>query len=390
MKITIIGCGYVGVSLAALLSKSNSVICLDIDKNKVDMINANIAPIKDDYLSKYFKKNKLNLEATISKETAFKKSDLIIICTPTNYDVLTSEFDTSTVEIVIKYAIKKRPNIPVIIKSTVPVGFTEKIKKKFKKQNIYFSPEFLREGKALYDNLYPSRIVVGGKDKFAKKFGNLLLKSSNTTSSKVPVMYMSSTEAEGVKLFSNTYLAMRIAFFNELDSYCEINKISTKNVITGIGYDKRIGKSYNNPSFGYGGYCLPKDTQQLLKNYEKVPNKIIQAIVDANTTRKDFISKQIIKRKPKKVGIFRLIMKEGSDNFRDSAVQGVMKRIKAKGIKCVIYEPYLKNNSFYGSEVFRNINSFLSECDLIVANRYSRKLASVAEKVYTRDIFHKN
>ena len=390
MKITVIGCGYVGVSLAALLSKSNHVICLDIDKNKVDMINANIAPIKDDHISKYFKKNKLNLEATISKETAFKKSDLIIICTPTNYDILTSEFDTSTVENVIKYANKNRPNIPVVIKSTVPVGFTEKIKKKFKKQNIYFSPEFLREGKALYDNLYPSRIVVGGKDKFAKKFGNLLLKSTKTTSSKVPVMYMSSTEAEGVKLFSNTYLAMRIAFFNELDSYCEINKISTKNVITGIGYDKRIGKSYNNPSFGYGGYCLPKDTQQLLKNYEKVPNKIIQAIVDANTTRKDFISKQIIKRKPKKVGIFRLIMKEGSDNFRDSAVQGVMKRIKAKGIKCVIYEPYLKNNSFYGSEVSRNINSFLSECDLIVANRYSRKLASVAEKVYTRDIFHKN
>ena len=390
MKITVIGCGYVGVSLAALLSKSNHVICLDIDKNKVDMINANIAPIKDDHISKYFKKNKLNLEATISKETAFKKSDLIIICTPTNYDILTSEFDTSTVENVVKYANKKRPNIPVVIKSTVPVGFTEKIKKKFKKQNIYFSPEFLREGKALYDNLYPSRIVVGGKDKFAKKFGNLLLKSTKTTSSKVPVMYMSSTEAEGVKLFSNTYLAMRIAFFNELDSYCEIHKISTKNVITGIGYDKRIGKSYNNPSFGYGGYCLPKDTQQLLKNYEKVPNKIIQAIVDANTTRKDFISKQIIKRKPTKVGIFRLIMKEGSDNFRDSAVQGVMKRIKAKGIKCVIYEPYLKNNSFYGSEVSRNLNSFLSECDLIVANRYSRKLASVAEKVYTRDIFHKN
>ncbi len=390
MKITIIGCGYVGVSLAALLSKTNNVVCFDIDKNKVDMINANIAPIKDDYISKYFKKNKLNLEATISKETAFKRSDFIIICTPTNYDVLTSEFDTSTVENVIKYAIKKRPNTPVIIKSTVPVGFTEKIKKKFKKQNIYFSPEFLREGKALYDNLYPSRIVVGGKDKFAKKFGNLLLKSSKTTSSQVPVMYMSSTEAEGVKLFSNTYLAMRIAFFNELDSYCEINKISTKNVITGIGYDKRIGKSYNNPSFGYGGYCLPKDTQQLLKNYEKVPNKIIQAIVDANTTRKDFISEQIIKRKPKKVGIFRLIMKEGSDNFRDSAVQGVMKRIKAKGIKCVVYEPYLKSNSFYGSEVSRNINSFLSECDLIVANRYSRKLASVAEKVYTRDIFHKN
>ena len=391
MKIVIVGCGYVGISLATLLSKKNQVICLDIDEHKVDMINSRIAPIKDDHIDEFLKKNKLKLRATKNKKDAYKDCDLVIICTPTNYDKKTSKFDTSTVEKVIKDVLKIKSHASIFIKSTIPVGFTEKMRKKSKKKNIYFSPEFLREGKALYDNMYPSRIIIGGNDKEAKKFGKLLLQCCKLSAKKVPVMYMNSSEAEGVKLFANTYLAMRIAFFNELDSYCELNKISTKNVITGIGHDERIGTLYNNPSFGYGGYCLPKDTQQLLKNYEKVPNKIIQAIVDANTTRKDFISSQILKRKPKIVGIFRLVMKEGSDNFRDSAVQGIMKRIKAKGIKCIIFEPYLdKDELFFGSEVVSDIDHFMNASDLIVANRYSTKLDSVLKKVYTRDIFFMN
>ena len=388
MKRVIVGCGYVGVSIAMLLSKKNHVTCLDIDKQKIEMLNKRVSPIKDRDIVDYLKKNKLKLNATLNKKEAYSNCELVIICTPTNYDIKTGRFDTSTVEKVIREISKKNKSMPVFIKSTIPVGFTEKMKKKYNNRKIYFSPEFLREGKALYDNLYPSRIVVGGKDKEAVKFGKLLLQCTKLPSRKVPTMYISSAEAEGVKLFANTYLAMRIAFFNELDSYCEINEINTKNVITGIGYDERIGFSYNNPSFGYGGYCLPKDTQQLLKNYEKVPNKIIKAIVDANSTRKDFISTQILKRKPNTVGIFRLVMKEGSDNFRDSAVQGVMKRIKAKGIKCLVYEPYLKDEFFFGSEVRTDIDSFFKDCDLIVANRYSKKLDSVVNKVYTRDIFY--
>ena len=390
MKILIVGCGYVGISLASLLSKKNSVLCLDTDEEKLKLIESGVSPINDTLVTRYLKNKNLKLKVTSNKKDAYLKTDFAIICTPTNYNSKTGEFDTSTVESIIKDTVKYKKKMPIFIKSTVPVGFTEKMKKKYNKRNIYFSPEFLREGQALYDNLYPSRIIVGGKDKDAKKFGNLLLNNSKKQKSKIPLMFMSSTEAEAVKLFANTYLAMRISFFNELDSFCELNEINTKNIIMGIGHDERIGTFYNNPSFGYGGYCLPKDTQQLLKNYEKVPNKIIKAIVEANTTRKNFISDQIINKKPKVVGVFRLVMKQDSDNFRESAVQDIMKKVKSKGIKVIIYEPSLEKEYFYGSKVYNNMKQFFADCDLIIANRNSDHLKNVQRKIYTRDIFNEN
>lgn len=391
MNITIVGCGYVGLSLAALLSRNHSVIALDIDPEKIDKINKRIVIFDDDLLIDLFNNEALNLKATLNESEAYSQSDYIIISVPTNYDSNTSAFDVSIVESIIKNINLSGNNCPIIIKSTVPVGFTETCRVKFSKNNIYFSPEFLREGRAVYDNTYPSRIIVGGTNEEAKLFGKLLLDITNKKlSNKIPLLFMESSEAEAVKLFSNTFLAMRIAYFNELDSFCEINRLDTKKIIEGVGHDNRIGNYYNNPSFGYGGYCLPKDTQQLLKNYNNVPNNIIRAIVDANKTRKDFIAEQIIKKKPKVVGIFRLIMKEGSDNFRDSSIQGIIKRIKAKGIEIAIYEPKLKEKLFFGSKVISELETFFNISDLIIANRNSSELDSVREKLYTRDIFQEN
>ncbi len=389
MKITIIGAGYVGLSLATLLSESNEVTILDIKQSKVDQINNRISPIVDKEIDDFFKNKQLNLNATSSEE-AYLDSKFIIICTPTNYDVASSEFDVTTVEKVISDALKLNKKASIIIKSTIPVGFTEKIRKKFNKKDIFFSPEFLREGSALRDNLNPSRIIVGGDSKEAKLFANLLFENANHSNKKIPIEYMSSSEAEAVKLFSNTYLAMRIAYFNELDSYCETHNLDTERVIKGISHDPRIGNHYNNPSFGYGGYCLPKDTQQLLKNYDKVPNNLIKAIVDSNTTRKDFIANSIIKKKPETVGIYRIIMKKRSDNFRESAIQGVMKRLKAKGIKVIIYEPLLTEKLFFNSPIIEDLNEFKFQSSLIVANRFSPEISDVKEKVYTRDLFNED
>lgn len=390
MKITIVGTGYVGLSLGTLLSQFHEVIALDIDENKVININKKISPIKDNGVQSFFDSKNLNLTATINKKIAYQDSDFIIICTPTNYDNKTNEFDTSSVRSSIKDAVEINTNCPIAIKSTVPVGFTDSVKKFFKKDNIIFSPEFLREGKALEDNINPSRIIIGGACKNAKQFAELLKQITNTKSKKTQLDFMTSSDAEAVKLFSNTYLAMRISYFNELDSFCEFNNLNTSNVINGIGSDPRIGNYYNNPSFGYGGYCLPKDTQQLLKNYENVPSKLIKAIVDANTTRKDFIANQILLKTNGTVGIYRLVMKEGSDNIRESAVQGVMKRIKSKGIKVIVYEPEIEEASFFGSKVFKNLSEFKDSSDLIVANRQSEELDDVFSKVYTRDIFKIN
>ncbi len=390
MTITVIGCGYVGLSLATLLSQKNKVLCTDIDQKKIDQINKRISPIKDSLIEEYFNSKDLNLIAHKVNSQDYNNSNLAIICTPTNYDKKTNEFDTTNVENVIRDIIETNNQIPIFIKSTVPVGFTNKMREKYNSQNIYFSPEFLREGNALLDNLMPSRIIVGGNTQEAKNFAKLLLNCVEKNKNQVPVTYMESSEAEAVKLFSNSFLAMRVSFFNELDTYCESNDLDTKNVIEGVGLDSRIGNYYNNPSFGYGGYCLPKDTQQLLNNYKKVPNKIIQAIVDANTTRKDFIASQIINRNPRVVGVFRLTMKENSDNFRDSAVQGIMKRIKAKGIEVIIYEPSLDTDEFYRSKVINNLQEFVKKSDLIIANRNSNELNFVRDKVYTRDLFHEN
>ncbi len=389
MKITVVGAGYVGLSLSALLSRNNEVTILDINKSKVDQINNKIPPIDDKDIDFFFKNKKLNLYATSSEE-AYHDSDFIIVCTPTNYDIDSSEFDVTSVETVIGESLKVNKKATIIIKSTVPVGFTEKIKKKFSKENIFFSPEFLREGSALKDNLNPSRIIVGGDSKEAKLFADLLLENADKSNPLIPIEYMSSSEAEAVKLFANTYLAMRIAYFNELDSYCEIHNLDTKKVIKGISHDTRIGNYYNNPSFGYGGYCLPKDTQQLLKNYDNVPNNLIKAIVESNTTRKDFIADSIIRKNPKTVGIYRIIMKNGSDNFRESAIQGVMKRIKAKGIKIIIYEPLMKEKYFFNSIVINDLNEFKSLSSLIIANRISSEILDVKEKIYTRDLFNKD
>ena len=394
MKITIVGCGYVGLSLSTLMSQYNDVTAYDINEDRVSKINNRVPPIKDTLLNDFFANKKLNLKATSNKKEAYEKAECIIICTPTNYDVKTSQFDTSSVEYVIQDSILHNKNCPIIIKSTVPVGFTDQIKIKFNYEKILFSPEFLREGKAVEDNLYPSRILIGADEKInqteIKLISGLLLEIANHKENNSLLKVMRTNEAEAVKLFSNTYLAMRISFFNELDSYCETHKLDTKNVILGVGDDSRIGHHYNNPSFGYGGYCLPKDTKQLLKNYEKVPNSIMQAIVDANRTRKDFIAERIISKNPNKVGIYRLIMKENSDNVRESAVQGIMKRIKAKGIEVIIFEPNLKEKEFFGSKVIKDLSSFIKEADLIIANRNSSELNDVQDKVYTRDIFQEN
>ena len=388
MKIAIAGVGYVGLSLATLLSQYNEVVALDIIEDKVDKINSKISPIEDKYIEKYLRTKKLNLRATLDYKDAFCNADFIIICMPTNYDEKNNFFDTSLVEEIIEKIKNMKISTTIIIKSTVPVGFTEKMKRKHNMNNIIFSPEFLREGKALYDNLYPSRIILGDKNEQAKKFAELLKKAS--LKKDVAIKFMKSTEAEAVKLFSNTYLALRIAYFNELDTYAEVRGLNTKQIIEGVCLDPRIGNHYNNPSFGYGGYCLPKDTKQLRANYEDVPNNIINAIVDANRTRKNHISDQIIAKNPKRVGIYRLTMKTDSDNFRASSIQGIMKRIKSKGIEVVVYEPVLKEDKFFHSKVIKDLDEFKYMCDVIVSNRLSKELFDVEEKVYTRDLFNRD
>ena len=388
MKIAVAGTGYVGLSIATLLSQKNEVVALDIIEEKVDMINNHISPIKDEYIEKYLKEKDLNLKATLDYKEAFQDAKFIIISTPTNYDDEVDFFDTSSVEDIIEKVISMDIDTTMVVKSTIPVGFIESMKKKYGIDNIMFSPEFLREGKALYDNLYPSRIIVGEKSKRAEEFANLLKESA--LKEDIPVKFMDATEAEAVKLFANTYLALRVSYFNELDTYAELKGLNTKDIIEGVCLDPRIGNHYNNPSFGYGGYCLPKDTKQLLANYKGVPQDMIKAIVQSNKTRKQHIADMIIKRNPKVVGIYRLTMKSGSDNFRESAIQGIIKILQKENLEIIIYEPMLKENYFEDMKVIHDLEEFKQKSDVILVNRTSKELEDVKDKIYTRDLFSRD